>query len=480
MSSVPPSMRRAGLALAAAACALAHAAAPGSPPLALHPRNPHYFVWRGAPTILVGSAEHYGAVLNLDFDYVKYLDTLHADGLNHTRLFSGVYVEDSSAFKIQANTLAPARGRLIAPWARSEQPGYAHGGNKFDLARWDEAYFARLRDFMAHASRRGIVVEYVFFCPFYRNEQWALSPVNAANTVTPGAPSRAADALATDSAGRLHEWQAQLVRKVVAELRSCDNLYYEICNEPYAKNVSRAFEDRVADAIAEAGRAAGVAHLISQNVANGNKGPVKIEAPHPAVAIFNFHYAYPPEHTLGLNYSLGRAIGENETGFRGTGDEPYLVEAWEFLLAGGALYSNLDYSFAVGHEAGTLAVTEPTPGGGSKALRRQLRFLKDFLHGFDFVRTAPGTAFVANVAPADAKVSALAEPGRQYAIYVRTAAAVSLTLALPAGTYTVAWHGPASGRTLRSETLRHAGGDVRLASPPPEAGLALRIVRADR
>ncbi len=54
----------------------AHAA-----PLALHPENPHYFLFRGKPALLITSAEHYGAVLNADFDYVRYLDTLAADGL---------------------------------------------------------------------------------------------------------------------------------------------------------------------------------------------------------------------------------------------------------------------------------------------------------------------------------------------------------------------------------------------------------------
>jgi hypothetical protein len=47
--------------------------------------------FRGKPTALVTSGEHYGAVLNLDFDYAKYLDTLSADGLNLTRTFSGSY-----------------------------------------------------------------------------------------------------------------------------------------------------------------------------------------------------------------------------------------------------------------------------------------------------------------------------------------------------------------------------------------------------
>ena len=103
------------------------------PPIALHPENPRYFLWRGRPTVLITSGEHYGAVLNLDFDYRQYLETLASDGLNYTRIFSGAYVEPQGAFNIARNTLAPATGRFIAPWPRSTQPGYAGGGNKFDL-----------------------------------------------------------------------------------------------------------------------------------------------------------------------------------------------------------------------------------------------------------------------------------------------------------------------------------------------------------
>ena len=67
-------------------------AAPAAP-ISLHPANPHYFLLRGKPAVLITSGEHYGAVLNLDFDYGKYLDALAADGLNYTRTFSGAYVE---------------------------------------------------------------------------------------------------------------------------------------------------------------------------------------------------------------------------------------------------------------------------------------------------------------------------------------------------------------------------------------------------
>ncbi|MEO8353635.1 MAG: hypothetical protein ABI680_18055, partial [Chthoniobacteraceae bacterium] len=85
----------------------------GAEPLALHPDNPHYFIFNDRPTVLVTSAEHYGAVLNLDFDYAKYLETLAGDGLNLTRTFTGAYVEPEGAFKIAQNTLAPEPERSV-------------------------------------------------------------------------------------------------------------------------------------------------------------------------------------------------------------------------------------------------------------------------------------------------------------------------------------------------------------------------------
>ena len=66
-------------------------------PITLHSDNPHYFEYRGKPVVLITSAEHYGAVINLDFDFRKYLDTLVADGMNYTRVFSGAYVEPQGA-----------------------------------------------------------------------------------------------------------------------------------------------------------------------------------------------------------------------------------------------------------------------------------------------------------------------------------------------------------------------------------------------
>src|SRR5215211_8046112 len=79
----------------------------GHPPLALHPDNPHYFLFRGKPAVLLTSGEHYGAVLNKDFDHARYLDELKRCGFNLTRTFSGTYFEVPGSFNIVDNTLAP-------------------------------------------------------------------------------------------------------------------------------------------------------------------------------------------------------------------------------------------------------------------------------------------------------------------------------------------------------------------------------------
>lgn len=461
----------------ALACVAALLAGQGSAttsgPIALHPDNPHYFLWRGKPTVLITSAEHYGALLNLDFDYRKYFDTLAADGLMLTRVFSGAYVEPEGAFNIARNTLAPREGRFISPWARSDRPGYANGGNRFDLARWDEAYFRRLKDLAEYAARQGIVIELTLFCPMYEDRQWNLSPMKAANNVNGAGDVGRLDVHTLDRSAGLLPIQEALTRKLVTELNPMDNVMFEIMNEPYAGKVPMAWQHRIADVIVETERGLPKKHLITQNIANTT---ATIEAPHAAVSVFNFHYASPPD-AVATNYHLNRVIGDNETGFRGAADAPYRIEAWDFVIAGGGLFNHLDYSFAAGDEGGTFVYPASQPGGGNAGFRRQMKILSGFIHGFDFVRMRPDSSVVAGGVPPGATARALVEPGRSMAIYVRGGgAATVLSIHAPAGTWTAEWIDTKTGATARTETVD--GGGIRpLEAPAYEADIALRLVK---
>ena len=470
--------------LLAAQAALAQA--PKPVPLALHPENPHYFLWRGRPAVLITSAEHYGAVMNLDFDYRRYLDTLAAEGMNYTRVFSGAYVEPQGAFKIERNTLAPAAGRFLAPWARGAQPGYPNGGNKFDLTRWDDAYFARLKDFISYAASRDVVVELTIFCPMYEEVQWSLSPMNAANNVN-GVGAVGRNDVYTLKDQPLRAVQEALTRKLVTELNGFENLFFEIANEPYFGGITIPWQHRIADVIVDTERTLPAKHLIAQNIANKT---ATIADPHPAVSIFNFHYAAPPD-AVGTNYALNRVIGDDETGFRGTSDDVYRTEGWEFIIAGGALYNNLDYSFAAGHEDGTFAYPSTQPGGGSRALRRQLRILGDFIRSFDFIRMTPDNTAIKGGVPAGGSARALVEPGRAAAIYLRkrlpgnkpgetaapdTTVSAPLQVDLPEGDWLAEWIDPLTGAIARRETVPGSG--VRALTPPEyRLDVALKLRR---
>lgn len=452
-------------------------------PLALHPDNPHYFLWQGVPTLLVTSGEHYGAVLNLDFDYGRYFDELQRNKLNLTRTFSGVYRETAAAFGITDNTLAPAPERYVCPWARSQTPGYTEGGNKFDLAQWDQAYFDRLRDFMTQAQKRGVVVELNLFCPMYEDAMWNACPLNPINNVnnTPACPR---EEVFTLKHVALLEIQLAVTRKIVQELRSFDNLYYEVCNEPYFGGVTMEWQHRIIDEIVATEKDFEHRHLISLNIANGRQ---LVENPHPAVSIFNFHYCYPPD-TVAMNYGLNKVIGENETGFRGRDDALYRTEGWDFLLAGGALYNNLDYSFTVPHPDGTF-LEYKSPGGGSPELRGQLRILRDFLYEFAFVAMKPDNAVLTQVPP-ELEARALVEPAKAYAIYIHVplkqdfppevlqkTQAATIAVDLPRGRFSAHWVNTKTGAIDKTETFDHEGGAKPLASPEFVVDIALRIVR---
>lgn len=456
--------------------------------LKLHPQNPHYFLYQNKATVLIGSGEHYGSVINLDFDYKKYLQTIAADGLNVTRLFMGAYVEKSGDFGIQQNTLAPKEGRLLLPWKRSNKDGYALGGNKFNLDEWDETYFFRLSDFMKEARRNGVIVEINLFSAHYA-AGWTNSAMNKKNNIN-ATDSIAPPLVNTLQNGNLLHYQESYVKKMVKELNGFGNFYFEIQNEPWADQTDTIFirneysaaaewrsymqvvsqrsydwQRQVAKWIVAEENQLPNKHLVSQNISNFH---YPITRPDANISIFNFHYAIP--EAVQENYYLNKVIGFNETGFAGKMDDTYRRQAWRFMMAGGALFNHLDYSFWPGSERG-LDTAFVAPGGGSKELRKQLGILKRFFDSLNFIQFKPDKVIV-KAAPG-AATRALGDGKNNWVIYYESLALkpYDLLLNLPDGNYNGKWMDVSGGQILQFVSIKN--GQV---SVPAEGGDKLIVI----
>ncbi len=479
---------------------LAFAAAVLAEPLKLLDANPHYFSFRGRPTVLVTSGEHYGAVLNQRFDYVLYLQTLAADGLNLTRLFSGAYVEKPGAFGIVHNVLAPERDAYLPPWPRTSTPGALDGLNKFDLDQFNPAYFERLKAFLADADQKGIIVELVLFSSIYDENNWSMMPFHPRNNVN-GTETADFRRVNTLDNGKLLYYQEQMVRKIVREVNAFDNLYFEIQNEPWsdrpdsagvilehliddefvpsgarwqnrldlADDASLAWQKRIAEIIVDEERHLPKKHLMAQNFVNFLYPLPNVEK---EVSIINFHYALP--QAVGLNYAFDRPLSFDESGFAGPSPDVYRRQAWRFILSGGAVFNGLDYSFYPGFENGRGELSGP--GGGGPELRRQLSVLRRFIESFDLKTPAPDAVTI-KCAPGLFSYL-LSSPGRQYAGYFEGRAASTLQLSLPKGRYTARWIDIKSGAELqRSSVVSDGKAPLSLATPPFFGEIALDLRR---
>lgn len=207
--------------------------------LRVHPNNGRYFTDdSGRAIYLTGS--HLGWELQDDawdkkitFDFGGYLELLARHGHNLIRLWC---VEHTRTDKSPVDVVATPM-----PFARTG-PGHALDGRpKFDLTRFDQAYFQRLRERTLAARQRGIYVMIMLFQGWSHRiskksgaNPWFGNVYNQANNIN-GIDGDRADGRGvsshTLSDPALLAIQTAYVRKVVDTVHDLDNVLYEISNE---------------------------------------------------------------------------------------------------------------------------------------------------------------------------------------------------------------------------------------------------------
>jgi len=416
-----------------------------SKPIAIHPKNPKIFEFRGEPLILLCATEHYGAVMNRPFDFEKYLADAAEKKHTLTRLFT--LFRELQTHNNPYSTCKPESPDYVAPFRRVG-PGRALDGQpKYDLDQWDPEFFDRLDRFLSVAGEYGIIVEVTFLSNTYKDTVWALNPLNPANNVNmdPNMPMRLPEYMSCRHEA-IFRRQVAHVEKIVQETNAYDNIIYEICNEPRGFREDdlptgeevNAWQSRLVEAVRGVESTMPQQHLISGQEAMQSPPPAQLVDRAFAEMGFDIVNIHPLGSATyrGEVYTMGGLMTKDLTlqavrDFAlATYDEPkplnydednaatqykepegwtvHRKRAWTSLLSG-THYDMIDFSILPYLPAGTAE--------SRKGIRTWFKHLSGFIHSIDLVAARPLAGWVREK-PAQVLESVLAVEGKDYCVYL--------------------------------------------------------------
>jgi hypothetical protein len=214
---------------------------PAAGPLRVHPKNPRYFTDGSGKAVYLTGSHTWPNLVDIGagdppakFDFDVYLKFLLRYGHNFIRLWTWEPV----TWNTKGNGERRIHRAGPQPFARTG-PGEALDGKpKFDLSRYDAAYFERLRTRVKAAGEAGIYVSIMLFEGWamqFSEGAWRGHPFHPANNVQglDGDVNRDGNGLDiyTLTSPAVTRFQEAYVRKVVDTINDLDNVLYEISNE---------------------------------------------------------------------------------------------------------------------------------------------------------------------------------------------------------------------------------------------------------
>jgi hypothetical protein len=172
------------------------------------------------------------------FDYEKFLEGMQARQYNFFRLWRAENVRGGEA--------GPDFWFDPMPYQRSDQCCAFDGGNKFDLEKFNQAYFDRMRERIIEAGNHGFYVSVMLFdgwsveSKFGGHEPWVGHPYKLENNIN----NINGDVNGNGQGDDTHiltgtpvtVLQDAYVRKVIDTVNDLDNVLYEISNESPGDN----------------------------------------------------------------------------------------------------------------------------------------------------------------------------------------------------------------------------------------------------
>jgi hypothetical protein len=437
-------------------------------PLRVHPRNPRYFTDGTGKAVYLTGSHTWNNLVDMGsgdppprFDFTECLKWMEKLNHNFIRLWTWELVSwdtqpNSPGYRKETvHTVAPQ------PWARTG-PGKALDGKpKFNLKKFNQEYFERMRPRVSDAGERGIYVSVMLF------EGWGLQRIADSWGNHPFHPDNNVNGVDGDANGdgkgvevhtlanpAITALQEAYVRKVIDTVNDLDNVLYEISNENHPPSTKWQY------------------HMID--------------------FIHKYEKGKPKQHPVGMTFQYRG--GKNSTLFRSPAD-------WISPNAEGGYRDNPP---AADGRKVVLSDTDHLWGiGGNQAwvwksfLRGHNPIFMDPYKGivlgsrfdpkFDPVRRSMGYALnfanrmnLAEMTPQNGLSSSkfcLANPGSEYLVYLPSGGTVTVDFSAAKGSLSAEWFNPSTGETVKRHSVK--GGAKRQLTTPFK-GDAVLYLRANR
>jgi hypothetical protein len=454
-------------ALLVASCASLAAAQSASGPLRVHPTNPRYFAdASGRAVYLTGSHTW----LNLQdgvltdpppaFDYTRYLEFL----ASHQHNFFRLWTWEQSTWAVEET---PTYHFAPGPFLRTGPGAGLDGKPRFDLTRFNQAYFDRMRQRIMDAGARGMYVSVMLFNGWSvsfpkggeaASNPWRGHPFNASNNINGinGDPNGdgSGSEVHTLAVPAVRAVQEAYIRKVVDTVNDLDNVLYEISNESNGDSTPWQYQMITFIKGYQAGKPK--QHPVGMTVEWPSGSNAELFAS-PADWISPNEYADPPP-------SDGRKVIVGDTDhIWGIGGDRVWV--WKSFTRG--LHTIFMDQYDDSYRLRGGGYTRDNPNDVS--LRRNMGYTRQYADRINLAAMTPR----GDLASSGYALANAAAEGGQYLVYLPAGGVVSVNLSATSRTLAVEWFNPASGQPVSGSPV--AGGATRSFTAPFSGDAVLYI-----
>jgi hypothetical protein len=429
-------------------------------PLRVHPQNPRYFTDDGKRAIYLTGSHTWSDLQDMGpsdpppaFDFDAYLDFL----VQHNHNFIRLWRWEAPRYRYGQGAVSFCEPH---PWPRTG-PGLARDGKpKFDLTKFNEAYFKRLRQRVEAALRRGIFVSIMLF------EGHSLQCADEGRDFHPFHPDNNINGIGwkdwheyyTLSNPKILELQEAYVRKVIDTVNELENVLYEISNE--AGGYSTEWQYHMIRFVKAYEAKKRKQHPVGmtfqyQGGTNANlfNSPADWISPNPEGG----YRDDPPPND-------GRKVVLNDTDHLwGEGGNPQWV--WKSFTRGHhPLF--MDRIVALTSKTVTWAGRKAEDIPGAEEIRKAMGVTREVAERVDLAAMLP----LPDIASTR---YCLAAPGKQYIVYVPGGGELTVNLSDAKGEFRAEWVHPIEGTTRNGGVLE--GGAQRTLKPPFEGDAVLLL-----